>query len=70
MVQPGPLKKPSDFKLGDFSIDAPRPIKVVVIGAGYSGGSSSYPKLSMASDLKNRHRFWYTVNQSAYCVLK
>ncbi|KAF8913205.1 hypothetical protein CPB84DRAFT_1670651 [Gymnopilus junonius] len=38
MVLVDPLKKSSDFKLGDFAIDAPRPIKVVVIGAGYSGG--------------------------------
>ncbi|KDR85545.1 hypothetical protein GALMADRAFT_234472 [Galerina marginata CBS 339.88] len=30
-------KNSSDFKLGDFSIDEARPIKVVAIGAGYSG---------------------------------
>ncbi|PPQ64327.1 hypothetical protein CVT26_002210 [Gymnopilus dilepis] len=37
MARLGPLEKPSGFRLGDFPIDAPRPIKVVVIGAGYSG---------------------------------
>lgn len=31
------LKGNSQLRLGDFCIDEPRPIKVVVIGAGYSG---------------------------------
>lgn len=31
----------SAFKLGNFSIDEARPIKVVAIGAGYSGKTSS-----------------------------
>jgi len=42
MARLGPLEKPSGFRLGDFPIDAPRPIKVVVIGAGYSGRFTSY----------------------------
>lgn len=27
----------SRYKLGNFCVDEPRPMKVVVIGAGYSG---------------------------------
>ena len=33
---PQPKVEPG-FKLGDFSIDEDRPMKVVVIGAGFSG---------------------------------
>lgn len=37
-VNNGLTKPPaSSFTLGGFSIDEPRPMKVVVIGAGYSG---------------------------------
>ncbi|KAL1676307.1 hypothetical protein EV122DRAFT_280182 [Schizophyllum commune] len=34
---PSEDRKDSAFELGDFAIDEPRPMKVVVIGAGYSG---------------------------------
>ncbi|KAI4520591.1 FAD/NAD(P)-binding domain-containing protein [Schizophyllum commune Loenen D] len=34
---PSEARKDSAFELGDFAIDDPRPMKVVVIGAGYSG---------------------------------
>lgn len=32
----GAAPKPA-FKLGNFCVDEPRPMKVIVIGAGYSG---------------------------------
>lgn len=51
-VAPGDASPEADkgFKLGQFSIDDPRPMKVVVVGGGYSGmypnNSSKRPRNS------------------------
>lgn len=34
------MQTESTYKLGNFCIDEPRPMKVVIIGAGFSGVSS------------------------------
>ena len=44
---------PPVFKMGDFPIDEPRPIKVAVIGAGYSGAllfNANYTLYSLIPD--------------------
>lgn len=47
MAAPIPLRPP--FQLGSFPIDEPRPIKVAVIGAGYSGKLKRTPWKTLLS---------------------
>ena len=54
MPEPIPQPKAEPVPLGDFAIDEYKPIKVVVIGAGFSGilaGIRSVPNLRLAPEL-------------------